>query len=376
MLTPAEVEVKVGGLVHRGWTHYDIDSDLFVPADAWWARLSKPRIELPPGVVEGAEAEVRLTREGQQTQILSGRVDDRRLRVSKSGGSDLVLSGRDGAGVLLDCSAPVLSMRQITIDDVITKVVRPLGVKRYRVDADKKLLRERINTEPGDSAWDMLRRVAEANGLWPWFEPDGTLVVGGPKYDQPPVATLILTQDGEGSNVEDLDESRSIAQRYSEVTVLGQAHATGSVGGERAGRNNVKAVVRDDGVKVYRPKIVVDHEAIDETIARARGRKLISDARLAGYTLTALVRGHYTDGGVVWTPGQRVAVKSEPHGIDGVFFLVGRRLSCNRQQGQTTTLTLKEDRVWALDAHPSKRKHRRGKNSLPGRVVDLTGGAA
>ena len=38
-------------------------------------------------------------------------------------------------------------------------------------------------------------------------------------------------------------------------------------------------------------------------------------------------------------------------------------------------LTMKEDGVWTLDAHPSKRKHRRGKNSLPGRVIDLSTGA-
>ncbi len=48
--------------------------------------------------------------------------------------------------------------------------------------------------EPGDTAWDALVHVAEANGLWPWFDPDGTLVVGGPKYDAPEQATLILAR--------------------------------------------------------------------------------------------------------------------------------------------------------------------------------------
>lgn len=375
MPTPVEVEVKIGGMAHRGWTQYDIDSDLFVPADAWRVTLAKRSIVLPPEVVEGAAVEVRLVRDGKTATVLSGRLDDREIDVSK-GGQQLQLSGRDGAGVLLDCSAAILSMRQLSLSDVVARIVRPLGVTRIRIEADTALLRDKVNIEPGDSAWDSLRRAAEANGLWPWFDPDGTLVVGGPRYDQAPVARLVLNVDGKGNNVERLTERRSIAARFSEVTVLGQAHASGTGGGEQAGRNNVRAVVRDDGLPVFRPKVVVDHEATSETIANARGRKIISDARLAGYTLTATVNDHYTEGGEVWTPGQRVAISSDALGIDGVFFLTGRRLTSSKTQGRSSTLTLKEDGVWVLDAHPSRRKHRRGKNSLPGKIVDLTTGAA
>lgn len=374
MLTPVEVEVKIGGKAHRGWTRYDIESDLFKPADAWSVSLSKRGIDLPSEVVEGAPVEVRLIRGVQTTMVLSGRLDDRDRDLRK-GGQDLQLSGRDGAGVLLDCSAAIVSMRQLSLGDVVARIVRPLGVTRIRIDADASMTREKVNIEPGDTAWDALRRAAEANGLWPWFEPDGTLVVGGPRYDTVPVDTLIYNADGRSNNVDGLNERRSIAERFSEVTVLGQAHASGTGAGERDGRHSVRAVVRDDGISVFRPKIVVDHEAINEEIARARGRKIISDARLRGYTLTANVPGHYTQGGVVWTPGQRVAVKSDVLGIDGVFFLTGRRLSNSKPTGANTILTFKEDGVWVLDAHPSRRKHRRGKNSLPGKVIDLTGGA-
>lgn len=363
------VEVLIGGVAHKGWTQYEIDSDLLTPADAWRVRLAQPVIVLPPQVVEGASVEVRMNHD----TVLSGWLDERVLTVA-AGQHELMLSGRDGSGVLLDCSSPMLTIRQMTLEQVVAKVVRPLGVTRIRIDAAAKLIREKVNTEPGDTAWDSLRRAAEANGLWPWFEPDGTLVVGGPRYDLPPVATLTLRADGKGNNVLSLAERRSIVERHSDVTVYGQAHASGSGAGERDGRNNIKATVKDEGVTVYRPKVVVDHEAINADIARARGRKLISDARVKSYTLTATVRGHRTDDGVLWTPGQRVIVKSEPHNLDGVYFLMARRFTGDKSVGQRTQLTLKEDGVWVLDAHPSKRHHRRGKNSLPGKIVDLTTG--
>ena len=107
---------------------------------------------------------------------------------------------------------------------------------------------------------------------------------------------------------------------------------------------------------------------------------MISDGRVKGYTLQAQVRGHrvmaYQPGeGQLWAPGMRVEVVSEPHGVQGTFFVMARRFLGGDGIGQVTVLTLKEDGAWVLDAHPSTRRHRKGKNSLPGSVIDLTRGA-
>ncbi|MFX8035950.1 hypothetical protein ABTK80_20075, partial [Acinetobacter baumannii] len=93
------------------------------------------------------------------------------------------------------CSAPVFTSQNLTLDQVVAKIVMPLGVTKIRIDADNALRREKVSVEPGDTAWDALAHAAEANGLWPWFEPDGTLVVGGPDYNAAPVATLVHELD-------------------------------------------------------------------------------------------------------------------------------------------------------------------------------------
>lgn len=371
MSTPADrVEVRVGGLVHSGWTRYEIDSDLLTPADAWSVELAQSTIKVPPEVAAGKAVEVRMGGE----VVLSGRLDERSLAVEQ-GRHVLQMSGRDGAGILLDCSAPIATWQQLTLAEVLAKVVGPLGITRHEVRAGAAMLREKFSCEPGDTAWDTLRRAAEANGLWPWFEPDGTLVVGGPDYEQTPVATLVMRADGKGNNVQSLQERRSMHGRYSEVTVLGQSHAGGVGSGERDGRNSIRAIARDDGVPEHRPYVLVDHEAINEAIATARARKFISDSRVKSYSLEAVVKGHRTADGALWKPGQRVNVVSEPHDLDATFFLMARKFLGGNGVGQRTVLTLKEDRAWVLDAHPSKRRHRRGRNSLPGRVVDLSGAA-
>lgn len=361
-----KVSVLVGGRVHNDWTSYDIDSDLLTPADAWRVELANPPGTLPAEVVTGATIEVRV---GSDV-VLSGRLGTIDESVSKNRDS-LSLTGRDNAGVLVDCAAPIFVAKQVTLQQVMTNVVQPLGISKIRVDASSTYTSEKINVEPGDTAWHVLANIAEANGLWPWFDPDGTLVIGGPDYTTAPVATLVMRLDGKGNNLEELRVVQSMEERYSQVTVLGQTHGTAM----QDGRNAIKATATDNSVSFYRPHVVVDHECDSAAVALSRARKLLMDSRLRSLTLTARVRGHRTSEGVLWKPGQRIHVTSERHGINAVYFLMGRRFVKGRGgMGTSTLLTLKEDGVWTLDAHPHKRRHRRGKNQAAEEIIDVAQG--
>lgn len=349
-----KLALLIGGRVHDDWMAYELESDLLTPSDAFSVRLGFWEDQIPDIIHAGAPVQARV---GSET-VLSGRVDRVRHLVDKRGHS-LLLTGRDGAAVLVDCSAPIFAARKVDLDEVIAKVVRPLGLSNIRIDSSRKIQgREKINVEPGEKAWDVLVNAAEACGLWPWFDPDGTLVVGGPDYSTAPVATLIVRRKGDGNNLLSLEVEDSVSERYSQVTVLGQ-----SPGNEdEEGANDLRATATDPEMSAIwkRPQVVVDHDADNEDICRHRARKLLADSRLTGLTITARVHGHrITEGGALWRPGQRVTLVSEPHNLNGVFFLMARRFSLDRQEGTVTTLTLKEDGVWTLDAHPHKGRRRR-----------------
>ncbi|WP_375591711.1 phage baseplate assembly protein [Chitiniphilus eburneus] len=365
MPTPNEtISLLIGGQVHRHWTRYEIDSDLLVPADAWTVALGLPRGEIPPVVQEGAAVVVRV---GADT-VMSGRIDDIADQIDARGHS-LSLSGRDGAAVLVDCSAPILSGRAVTLAQIVQTVVRPLGVTRVRIDSAAGNSRsDKVAVEPGDTAWDTLARAAEARGLWPWMDPDGTLVVGGPDYTRPPVARLVLRRDGAGNNLLSLRRVRSMANRYSDITLLGQGHGTAA----ESGRHALRAQVKDAQVPVYRPRVVVDGDTDNNAAASARARKLLADSRLSGLILTAEVRGHRTADGVLWQPGQRVHLVAEPLGLDGVYFIMARRFTGGASQGTTTTLTLREDGVWIVDgAKQSAKKGGKGKRRAAEEIINV-----
>lgn len=347
------VSLLIGGKTHREWSSYDIDSDLLIPADAWQVELGLPEGIPPPelgkGVKAGALVEVKI---GNDT-VMKGFVDDIVHNITH-GQHTLSMSGRDQAGILLDCSAPIFTKKQCTLQEIVDNVVKELSIKNVVIRADKTVKAEKVNVEPGASAWDTLVQAAEANGLWPWFEPDGTLVVGGPDYNVPESATLLLRKSGTGNNVISLSMTDSVSKRYSEVTVLGQSHGTA----QGKGKNNLKNTEKDEDITIHRPRIVIDPDVENDEMARTKARKLIADSRLEGFTLTAVVKGHRNSDGVLWNPGQRIHVVSEPHGLDRVFFLMARKFQGGRGQGTTTTLTLKEDGVWVLDAKPSAKANK------------------
>lgn len=368
-LADDRVALLVDGRAHDDWESYRVESDLRTAADAWRMKLSMAAGQVPAGIYSGAAAEIRLGRD----RLMVGRLDRVKSRTAKDGVS-LNIPGRDLAGQLLDCSAPIMSAQQLTLEEVVTRIVRPiLPDTKVKVSAENALRVEKVNVEPGDTAWGALVHAAEANGLWPWFEPDGTLIVGGPDYEAPPVATLVMRLDGRGNNVLDFDLDDAIADSYSEITVLAQTHGGGE---HRVAQHAVKATWKDPSVPFYRPKIVVDHEVDTPKHAEERARKLAMDARLERWTLTALVRGHRIDApgmpghGKPWKPGMRFNVIDEARRLDCTCFLMTTVMTGGKGERPQTVLTLKEDGVWIVAAHPHKRRHRRGKNGLPMRVWD------
>lgn len=358
--------MRVGGLEHRDWTSYSIDSDLLTPADAWRVQLGIPAGSIPASIAPWALVEVMLGSD----LILTGRIDRIERELAKDA-QTLTLAGRDGAAVLVDCSAPIFTRRQASLAEVVDLVARPLGVDKVRVEQEGR--KEKITVEPGQRAWDLLADACEANGVWAWFEPDGTLVVGGPDYSAAPVATLVTALDGKGNNTLSLSVREDVTGRYSEVTVLGQTHGTE----DQEGKHDIMHRETDPDVPGYRPLIIPAGECDNVREAERRARKRLMDSRLEGFDILARVRGHRVGGhqqgkesGEPWRPGMRVHVVSEHHGLDGVYFLMKRTFLGGKDRGRITELGLKEDGVWLPELAGKATSSKKGKKG-PGEVVDL-----
>ncbi len=364
------IRLAIGGLAHDTWDGWSVESDLLTPADAFELELhARNSIRLPEVVKEGAPCS--LTLDGDL--VLTGQVDEFEHDVSRQGIS-MRINGRDRAAPLVDCSAPFVSMREASLAEILEQVVKPLGAYKVEIRANQAKARRRIQIEPGQTAWEALLQVAEANGLWPWVEPDGRLIIGGPDYTTPPVGALVLREDGVGNNVQRLSVRRSIANRYSQITVLGQ-HGQYDNDGLDTKRSHLRSVIQDDTLArrgIFRPKVVIDSASENQDMATTRARKLLADSRLEGFEIRAVVKGHRADNGKVWSPGQRVIVRSEPHGLDAIYFLMSRTLRLSRGEGAITELRLREDKMWVLDGN--KLKKHKGKSNPDAAFVQMIKG--
>ncbi|MFP7326960.1 phage baseplate assembly protein [Serratia marcescens] len=346
------ITLRIGGVSHDDWLDFEVDSDLQTPADGWSFSVGNVSDTLPEEVQAGARAELRT---GDDV-IMTGQVDEIVDDIGR-GQHTLALYGRDASAVLVDCSAPIFTARDMSLQEVIAQIVKPLGVTAIRIQAEKPLPSKKASIDPGDTAWDALKKAAEASGLWPWVTADGTLVIGGPDYSTPAVDTLVLRKDGQGNNLLRLSVTHNVSARYSEVTVLAQGHGTANADG----KHDRRCTVRDTSVPFYRPRIEVVADTDSDEEVQFRARKLMADARLQGFLMTAVVKGLRTAAGQLWEPGQRVQVKSEKHGIDDIYFVMHRRFSGGRGQQLLTTLTLREDGIWLPDAFPKSKRKRKGK---------------
>ena len=340
------VSVMIDGVAEQGWESYEIDSDLIIPADDWQVRIGLKDRALPPAVKPFSSVTVKLDND----TILSGRVDTIEEAVEKNK-HDLVLGGRDHAATLIDCAAPIFTATEVTLKQVINKVIKPLGLHKIRIESSKAVNLKKVSVEPGERAWSVLRSAAEANGLWPWFDPDGTLVIGGPDYQQPIVATIKMNKNGESNNANSITRIRNTSGQFSEVTVLGQSPGDAFGNGQHA----IKAATRDKLSTHYRPEITTDYNIDNKAMAQSKSRKLLADSLLSADGFNIIVKGHRTEKGLLWKPGQRIQLQSEPHNINATYFIMGRKLAKSRSQGTRTMLRVKPDGLWIPDAYPKGR---------------------
>lgn len=327
--------LHIDGHVHRDWLQYSVDSGFFTPADAWHVSLGLPEGKLPSWLKLWSEIELFF----DGTLALTGKIDHIRHRVTR-GVHHLELSGRDKAAMLLDCSAPIFVTQQVTLPELIATVVRPLGIDKIDIDILGGLLFQKTTVEPGMTAWEAVQDAATANGLWPWFTPEGTLMIARPDYSASPVATLTLRQSGIGNNVLELSVEESITKQYSNVTILSQTQ-----GNEYVQAINTLKALAVDTESPFRPLLLRKGHTDNPIFLMNLANKVLEEGKLQGTTITAKVQGHCIQPGLLWTPGQRINIFSEPHGLDETFFLVSRTFTGGRT-GTFTLLTLKQDKLW------------------------------
>lgn len=352
MITDSVIAVEIDGLTHEKWQEYDIDNNFETPADAFSMKIGVPNGTIAPLINEGAVCTVRI----DGTLILTGFIDRIEHSLTKFNHS-FGINGRDKGAILVDCDAEITNFVGLTLKESIEKIVKPLGIEKVEFKGKEDITFDKTELEPGMNAWEAVKRLVNSAGLHAWFNAEGTLIVGEADYTAPPVGKLILNYDGALNNVSELTMQQSAANRYSEVTFLGQSHGRT----KDSAKHDLKYVHKDETAQFEKKRTIILGNVENQKALEKAAKKWLADVQLEGLTIRATVAGHYTDLGILWENGQRVHLESDVFGIDDVHFIISRRFQSSRSRGRITVLELKEDGVWLPDS-PGADKARNRKN--------------
>ena len=307
-----EVVVRIGGKEHKDWLSYDIDSDFLIPADAFSFETNVSQDQGVLADYSSLQCEVLINNQ----LIMTGIIGHQNEMVDKSNHS-ITFNGRDLAGLLVDCSVKQINVKGMNVLAAAQKIAEPWKqIKKVILKAEKNPVLDKVDIEPGETAWQALSKIAYKAGLHVWLEPDGTLVIGGADYSSPPVATLCHSKYDNRRNIQSIQIEYNTENRYSEVTFLGQSHTRFA----DSSKHDLKWVYKDETMTLYKPKTVVIGDAENLEQLKVQAKKMLSDWRLEGFSLTITVADHKTQDGVLWQPGQRVHVIDEDQQIDAIFF--------------------------------------------------------
>ena len=308
------------------------------------------------------------------TPQLTGFIDGRRLKQEGNGGTELIISGRDALAALHGTRVTAIQSFAGTSYLVMTqRVLEAVGIDPNKLvtnnDANRQskvgaavpagqpfAITDIINdtakdlqTKPGESWLEFLRRHYDRAGLFLWSAGDGTFVLGTPNFNQAPSYRLArtATQDSGQTNILGHELNDDTTNRYSSYGIC--ARGGGKVHGRvKATDNFVDHEMADDppgGYGFDRPYYIDDHHAQDTEQVQYMSRRKCAEDRRRGWFLEYSFAGHtlpFADGNgsqrAVVIPDTTIDVSDDFLRVYGTFYIetVRRR----RDPGTITTIRL------------------------------------
>jgi prophage tail gpP-like protein len=383
---------------------WQTSQDIFTPADSWSVAIPTTRAnrKLFVSGIKGSKIEVRI----QGNLAITGLIDE----ISEDTGSsatDLHVSGRDMAGLLLDCCVPSdrLSISNANLLQLATRLSSDLwpqligapvednGPSRYLLtggnyrasktsvgnEIQKKAFGKkspfhsgtsniRIRNdaiELGETIWPVLSELAQQVGVHLWMTCDGHLALARPGYNVDPGAYgsgIVLRWDGNrgGGNVLGVTFETSIAGRCSHYEVAGVSKSSRKALGRQILLDG--GIILDPGagfwthpgdgtlgaLKLYKPGVFRAATEDNQRLVRA-ARRMVVERALNAFSYEVIVRDFLSDSGAWWAPDTMVNVLDERNRISVPMYLTKVDRAMDATKGKTCKLKLIPPNLWLTD---------------------------
>lgn len=340
-----DVSLIVAGRRYSGWKSVRVTRTIeglsgqfsLDVSDRWAASVGWPIVEEDPCRVEIAG-----------TTVVDGYIDKRTLSASADSRT-LSYTGRDRAGVLVDCSAVMDRWTHYNVDvaEFATRLAKPFGVgvslqQGLKLDKVKKVV---IN--PGDTAYEAMRRATSDAEVLIVSDGSGGIVIT--RHSSQRSASLV-----EGENILSCSLEYDGTDRYHRYLIVTQVAGTDEAFGEAT---KVRAEAVDEGVQ-RRDRVLLMRPDKGYSVADAR-RRADWEARVRAAraeTAVVSVRGWCQPDGTLWPLNAVVYLKAPRSiGVDGDMLIAQIEYTLG-SGGQVTQLRLVRPDAFAPEPRAKVKK--------------------
>lgn len=336
------VQLQVGGVGYSGWTMVQIERGIDQMTGTFSLRLAaKERTGAEDWPIsEGAECRVLLAGE----PLITGYIDSFTPFVGPDE-RGIDVSGRDRTADLVDCSAIHTpgSWRGRKLELIAAELVKPFGIA-IEIVGETGAPFTKFALQQGETVFAAIERMCRYRGLVAWSAGDGVLRIGNPDSGQS------IGRLAEGENVIFGRRSHSVADRYSDYIVKGQA--AGSDDRNGAAVAQVRGEARDPAITRYRPLLIIGEEQSDQAALknRAEWEAAVRSGRSTSAQIT--VPGWLMANGKPFAHGMRADCDVPSARIAGSLLIERLSFSRDAEGGTVTTFYLVPPEAWTQLAEP------------------------
>lgn len=281
---------------------FSFTRDLKLATSSFEIRLIDPDLSLIKAFRPGVDCSIEI--DGRV--LVRGFLDA--LALDDTNGHVYTYTGRDRAGDLIDCSAVFsnggFERTNIGLEAAVKDVLKPFNMP-LTVSGDPGKPFPRLSITPGDTVFQFIEQTCKYRALFPLSDGVGGLILTGVSDIKSPGALVV----GPGGNVKSRQATIDHRDRFSSVTVKGQADGAEFGEAEAETLSGGEGKASDPDIRRHRPLILqAEREGYDLDL-RGRAEWEVRHRRFAGVEIIYTVPGWEAAPGEFWTINTLVPVR-------------------------------------------------------------------
>lgn len=343
-MTLNDVTLTVNGTTYSGWKTISITLSMESLSGVFELGISEkwPGQNVPWGIQYGDECVLKIGND----ILITGYVDQVQIEYDKEN-HGITVSGRDKAGDLVDSSAlnkPGTWINRNLLQ-IASDITAPFGIP-IKADVSLGKAFKKFAIEPGESAYEVLERLAKMRAVLIISDGQGGLIVTRAGARKAQTAVKV------GENVQTGNSTFDYTNRFSEIIVKGQTqgddHTPASV------FTGARGTAIDPDVKRYRPLLIMAESQANTQQCKERATWEVAVRKGKSTEIQYTIPGWRQVNGALWQINSLVFVSDPILKLNRTMLISSVKYQVDDQSGTLTVLTVTHPDAFKLLEEPEK----------------------